>query len=180
MTLGTIRPRGWTVRLTAAGLAVGLLGACSGGDDAVETTAPETTTATSAEPTTAEPTTQEPTETDSPTPTESPSSEWTEEEQALIEEAEAAYLAGLAAYNDAAQEGFSEQSGIDEVMSYYTGEARNIIAREISLYVEQQRVLVGAVRADGIEPIAVSPESVSLRVCTDTTEMDYLIAGRTV
>ncbi|WP_143556812.1 hypothetical protein [Serinibacter salmoneus] len=145
---------------------------CSGGD------ADTRATATSAEATTSiEPRADETTA----TPTASETSQWTPEEAALIEEAEAFYLEANDLYIAVAQAGFTGPE-TNELFTRYSGAAREALHAEMLESAGKSITLEGEPTTVSVTAHSVSagqePEVV-LDHCLDTSEIEFLIAGET-
>ncbi|PFG20678.1 hypothetical protein [Serinibacter salmoneus] len=136
--------RGLRIATTSAAVlvSVGALAACSdgGGDAEGADPAASAAEATPAAPATTEP--AEPETTAEPTSTETETSEWTAEEQALIDEAEAFYAEANDAYVRQAQAGFQDDSAATRLMEMYSGDAADQVwslmgrVREAGLHME--------------------------------------------
>lgn len=159
---------------TVAALTAVTLSGCTN-DDATgaEGTPSAAQTTTDAEPSAVE-------TTEAPTPTESEPSEWTAEEAALIEEAEAFYLQSNDLYISVAQAGFTDPDPTNELLAQYSGAAREELHAEmlesasydITLDGEPTTVSVSAVSVtDGQDPEVV------LDFCVDTSEIEFLVSG---
>lgn len=127
--------RGQRIATTTAAVlvSVGALTACSDGDGDGDAEGADPT-ASAGEATTTAPATTEPAQpetTAEPTPTETETSEWTAEEQALIDEAEAFVRETLEIYDREFAAGFPDQASVDAIMTRYETEPGNAIWAEI-------------------------------------------------
>lgn len=154
-----------------AALTAATLSACSD-DDATgaEGTPSAAETTTSAEPSAVE-------TTEAPTPTESESSQWTAEEAALIEEAEAFYLEAFARLVAVRQASYADGEAAIQSQADWGGEGRESWIELKDAYEEFDLRLEGEPIVLSIQGqrVEIGEQQVRLAVCTDFSETDVLL-----
>lgn len=159
-----------------AALTAGTLSACSDdGAEGADATPSAAEATTSAEPSAVE-------TTEAPAPTESESSEWTAEEAALIEEAEAFYMGVFSLHVEVAQEGFIDHVKVGRLGENYSGSAQQDLVNERNEALGNSLTMEGQPTSLGIHVESVSagspPEELVIKHCIDTSGIRFLRDGQ--